>query len=566
MKSIMKRVLTCMLALALVLAFMPAMPGGQASAVSFIDVSDEEEFTVNTSSPVYYRFDASEWPKTTREGVFFKAISCGGSPKVTQVDKTGYPIGNSNDMWGGRVLNPIVVQRADFYDGTEFDYVYFKIEGGLGSKFKIYTYPYAYNQDKSNAAEISDNTGIRDFGYLGYRDSSSYGTLWYKLNAKEKAKYRIHSNIKYYYMVDDEDATYVSDAADKTVTLEKGQTLYIEQCPKDGDSSYLELSRDIFNRMTSFSWDKGTYSITEGSSTTATLKYDRLDTSRDLESTIVAYEEFNVGDGGSLSYASGCELELQSKDNSKATFSLKGLTPGKYLILAKNSEGLMPQAQVEVKPKKMNVKGASSEGTHKSSKVHWGTQTGASKYAVYLKNSKGTYVKKGTTTKNDYNITGLSANKTYYVKIAPVKTGSFNGSSYSIEGAKSDAIKIVTAPSKAPKITSAKATGTKYHKATKTWHPGHWDAGNVWHDGYYTTTSAYSTAAVKVKHKKVSGATSYASNGISFSKGIAGYKISGKVKAGKKQTVKIRAVKKSGSSVAYGPWSKSKTVKLKGAK
>lgn len=579
MKQLIRKTLTYLTVLVMMMLFTPVLPGGEVSAVTFIDVQDNNvcesadapgegnAFTITTSSDQYVRFDAEEWLKTTRVGVFFTAVSCGGTPRVTQVDENGNEIGSSNDMWAGRTLDPIVVTKADIYDSTEYPYVYFKISGGLNSRFSISSYPYAYNQTKDTAAELADNTEITGFNNMTWRDSNcSYGTLWYKLTAEEKAKYRIHSPVRYYYGIDDENVSLVPDASDTTVTLDKGKTLYIEIIADRKKNITMEISREVFNRMTSMEFDKSPYNIVEGDSTTVTLNYERLDPGRPLESDIVAYDEFSVGDGGVLSYASGCELALKSRDDSKAVFDLKGINPGRYLIMAKNSEGLMPQAIVNVMPKKMNVKGASSEGTHKSSKVHWGTQIGVGKYVVYLKASDGNYIKKGTAGSNDYNIKGLSANKTYYVKIAPVKTGSFNGSAYSIEGAMSDPVKIVTAPSKAPKIKSAKATGTKYHKAVKTWHAGHYDAGYVWHPGYYTTSPAYSSAAVKVNHTKVKGASSYTSNGISFSKGTAGYKLSGKIKAGKKQSVKIRAVKKSGSSIAYGPWSKAKVVKLKAAK
>lgn len=550
------RTMICLTVFAAMMIFLPALTGSEANAVSFTDVNDGVEFNVGTSSDQYYRYEPDDWPKTYREIVFITAVSTGGTPKVTLVDSNGNSLGSSNDMWGGRRIQlgaPVV--RQEIYN--PFDYVYFKISGGLGSKFRVNSYPYWYNQEKSSASEIADKPEVRDFADIAERDTGcSYGTLWYRLKAEEKAKYRISTTVKsYYYCIDNEKAVYVPDSATKTVTVNKGSTLYIELMADEENADTLKISRDIFNRMTTMKLDASTYSLTEGKSKTITLKYSKLDANRPLESTIV-----------SSSVGGDCKLVKESVGETSAKYTLSGKNPGKFKITVTNSEGLKATAVVNVVPKKMNVAGASSEGTHKSSKVHWGTQIGASKYAVYLKNSSGKYVKKGTTAGTDYNIKGLKANKTYYVKLAAVKTGEYNGTSYSIEGALSDPIKIVTAPSKKPVIRKATSTGTKYHRATSRYQVGHWDAGGVWHKGYYITTPAHSTAAVKVKHSKVKGASSYVSNGISFSKGIAGYSIGGKVSAGKKQTVKIRAVRKSGTSIAYGPWSKAKTVRLKGAK
>ncbi len=564
-----RRLLAVMLAVCVSMAFMPMLPGGQASAVTFIDVQDNSSaemagnpgsgnaFSLSTSSAQYIRFTPEDWPKTTRSEVFLTAISCGGTPKVVQVDSSGNEIPGAavHDMWGGHTMEPIVITRNEMYD--PYPYVYFKITGGLGSKFSISSYPFYYNQSKDRASEILDDTSVKGFNVLKERETgNSDGTLWYKLTALEKAKYRISTTAKkYYYCIGNGDAVYVPDGSEKTVTVSKGQTLYIEIVADKKKCDILTIERDIFNRMTSMKFNASTYNVPEGTSKTISLNYAKLDPNKSLESTIVSFDS-----GG------GCKLTKGTVGQTSTSFTLTGKNPGKYTIQAKNSEGVTATAVVNVVPKKMIVAGASSEGTWKSSVITFGSQIGAKKYAIYLRNSSGQYVYKGMATTNKYNVTGLKANKTYYVKIAPVASGTFKGSAYNIYGPQSDAIKIITAPAKAPVIKKAKATGTKYHKATRTYHSGRWDAGGVWHSGYYTKNPAYSSAAVKVTYTKVKGATSYASNGMSFKKNIAGYTIAGKVKAGKKVKVKVRAVKKSGSSIAYGPWSKAKTVKLKKAK
>ena len=140
-----------------------------------------------------------------------------------------------------------------------------------------------------------------------------------------------------------------------------------------------------------------------------------------------------------------------------------------------------------------------------------------------------------------------------------------------------EGVGAMTAPYKAPTLKSAKQKGgTKYIKPYKKsiWHPA--TKSRV---GHYETVKLgnQSNANVKIKIKKVSGAKYYEANKgntnavsqgtnvINFFKNKLSFTYKGKI-SGKTEKVKVRGVWKKGVCTAYGPWSKTKKVKIKGNK
>lgn len=552
MAKVMKKSVAFVLALIMAVAFMPMLPGGEASALSpdFIEVTPETTINVGTSDTKYYYIEAQNlYLKNLNNAIVIECIQTGGTPKVTQVDESKNQIGTEHDAWQTWKMEPIKVAIGSN--------VYFKITGGLGAKFIIHEYPWFANTDPQNPREILDNTEVKNFDFMRAEETaSSYGNRYYTLTATEKAKYRIEaSNVG----VD------VTEATDKKTTIEaggkydfilnKGKTLFIalKSNFKEGE---VIIYRDIFNYMKTMQFEKTSYSVLAGKTATMKLNFTNLDSNKKNESTIVSKGLYN-SDGDPV--ASVTQEDIN-------TYTTSYDRPGVYTVKVKNSEGKTATTKLTIRPAKPIVSGYTATGTASSSKISiYDTHaSGIDGFAVYLK-SGSTYKYKGLTSYsngyNTFNIKNLKANQTYYVKVkAYKKIGTEKAySSYS------DAMKIITAPSKKPYIKSSKALKTTYYKGTSTYHKGYWDAGGVWHKGYYIKTPAHSIASVQLYFASIKGATSYTSTYGALTKKRVGISVSGKAKAGKKR-LRIRAVKKSGRAIAYGPWSSYKYVKIKAAR
>lgn len=266
------------------------------------------------------------------------------------------------------------------------------------------------------------------------------------------------------------------------------------------------------------------------------------------------------------------------------TVSFQYPTPGTYKLTIKTSEGLTAPLTVKITPNKMNYKYVKSVGTHNSTTIQWNTpqwsgdiggnyypnMANANYYRIYqYKGGKYVRVWSGAAgagniaAVNKAKISKLAANKTYSFRIAACWK---NSDGTILEGPKSTTFKAVTAPSRKPKLK--KATGVKTKYTPKKVYPGYWDSAWVWHDR--VTISAYSMATVKYSIGKVSGASGYQAyankQSVNISNSKATFKYGGKLKA-KTVKTRIRSVKKNKTynSVAYGPWTSYKSVKLKRA-
>ncbi len=593
----MKRVAAAALALITAFAFMPVLPGGQASAATAEKIG-EYSFTgtawgddtvyasyTNKNTAVQYNifnlsYDSTIYLKVKEPVdyslyIFDSLEKLNSAASAGTMTNAGYVASYSQKSTGYEFelkagTYYFASYRPTGLNGTSIKYDVYWTASERNTSMKAAD---SVSCDFSKTATASDPT-IHDVN-CGMDGCGSGGTLYWKFTVTDKAYYKLQGyDESYTYRPVDSTTKYY----DMKILDSKGNVVkaYTSDPIKKEQQGYVAL-------------DKGTYYIASQAGAFA-YSYGMILSCydfREITSFSVANVSGYAGDKLTLKLTAS-PSDFESTFNVNGTKFGKGQTvtfqyarPGKYSFPVKTSEGLSKTVSITIKPVKLALGGARSQGTWKSTTLYWPSSTrsvsigskyypnepNANFYRVYMyKGGKYVRVWQGAA-KSGVNqsatITGLAGNKTYSFKIAACWKCS-DGTV--IEGAQSDVLKAVTAPAKAPVIKKAKATGTKYHKATKTYHSGRWDAGGVWHSGYYTKNPAYSSAAVKVTYTKVKGATSYTSNGVSFKKNIAGYTIAGKVKAGKKVKVKVRTVKKSGSSIAYGPWSKAKTVKLKKAR
>ena len=403
-----------------------------------------------------------------------------------------------------------------------------------------------------------------DEGSKGFTSKSSAGEIWYKKTFTEKTYFQVSVLNRYCNIYKNDSTVSLDDPSDgetsEAIIFDAGDTAYIKIAGQYGMPVTVSDKSYEYTQLTSISFPKDTYTVAKGGTISIAMDWKKENNDLDKDGAYDPYEskvEYFV-DGSEYSYAYGTG-EADNATTLDFTSNDTSLGVGKHTIKAVTSEGLTAETTVIVTPGAIPASSIKSVGTWKSSKISWATVysgTGTSGYDVYLKNSSGTYVKKGSSTGSSYNLTGLSSNKTYYVKVVGYVT--VDGVKYS-DPSTSSAVKVLTASSTKPKITSLKSAGKKYY--AKKWNSGYWTAAGNWVSGYWT--SAHTNFYYKVKYSKVSGATTYQDNHTLTVKTGKGYmSVNGK-KTSKKVSVKVRSVRKSGTSVAYGPWSTAKSVTVK---
>lgn len=247
----------------------------------------------------------------------------------------------------------------------------------------------------------------------------------------------------------------------------------------------------------------------------------------------------------------------KSSVEDKSIAYIYGKQLGTYTSKVTTSEGISKTITVLVKPNPAMV--SEMTATTKSKKkavltVKWEGDT--SSYNVYLKKGND-YTKVASVNSKSYTFNNLAPGKTYNIRVESVHKDSSTMSGDFV---------AYTAPYSMPKITSYKQKGkTTYRKPYYEWHWNNTRFVKVWYGNR-------SSATIKLKFKKVKGATYY---GLSYGdgdKGIArtgngtvymGFK--GKIKA-RSQKLQLRAVFVKGKCTAYGPWGKATKIKVKGAR
>lgn len=241
------------------------------------------------------------------------------------------------------------------------------------------------------------------------------------------------------------------------------------------------------------------------------------------------------------------------------------LTSDTFLTTAKRLTYSIPVRPAAV----TNVKASSFNVGYKSAKITGAaavgigdaTKNGSKIRIQQYRSGSWTTVKTIDSGTASATLSGLKANTTYKYRLVGCVPAT--GSGKELTGAASETITVKTGLKTAPKVKSVKVTGAKVKKTAKTWHSGRWDAGGVWHAGYYTSGSYQTTYTVKVKlKKKVSGTKGILINGTK-AKGTGKtftkkFTVSGKLK-GKKRSFAIASYR----APSYIGSSKSVTKKAK---
>ena len=342
--------------------------------------------------------------------------------------------------------------------------------------------------------------------------------------------------------------------------LDKGTYLLVAYGSTDGSTYSMPIKSRDFKDIKKINC-KDTYEVYQGTTKIA-ISYEPAD----FESTVKwskGDENFSID-----TYDSNAKINLEPTE---AIISANAL--GEFTSTITTSEGVSKTIKVMVKPRPTQVSHAEAVTKSKSKatiKLEWSGD--ANWYKVYQKSSKDKdfkVVKETSDTKVTLN-TKPNMNFTYKIESCYKKDGKIVSSSMG------EGVGAMTAPFKAPTLKSAKQKGgTKYVKPyTKSvWHPATKSRA-----GYYETLKLgnQSNASVKVKIKKVGakyyeankGNTNAISQGtdvVNYFKNKLSFTYKGKI-GGKTEKIKVRGVWKKGVCTAYGPWSKTKKVKIKGNK
>lgn len=338
--------------------------------------------------------------------------------------------------------------------------------------------------------------------------------------------------------------------------LDKGTYLLEMYSTKTGDQCSVDIKSRDFKDIKKITVQEN-YEVYRGSKTPITLTYEPSDHESSITWTNQNEDCLEIRN-----------YDSETKDwlsDDKAIIYAKSL--GTYTGTITTSEGITKTITVLVKPNPTKVSAATSMTSSKkkaSVVLDW---TGDGNYYKIYEKSGNDYkvVKETTATKVTLSKT---PGKTYNYKIESC----YKAGGQIVCSSMGDGVDVITAPFKKPTIKSAKQSGnTKYTKPyTET--EKHWNGKYYYYETHKRGNS--SSATVKIKYTNVKGAKGYESNKgntgflnnigiVSKNKLLFGY--SGKIKA-KTEKIKIRGVWVKGNSVAYGPWSKVKKVKIKKAK
>ncbi len=256
------------------------------------------------------------------------------------------------------------------------------------------------------------------------------------------------------------------------------------------------------------------------------------------------------------------ESKVTVTGNGTNILTIKTLSKSEYKITAgariatktikfTTNDGFTQKVTVKIGPAAPTV---SSEGKTTETTLTMKT-AGATKYLIYQE-IDGKYVKIGSKKADSsgtakYTVTGLKAGKKYNFKCIPYAD--------SIQGGAAKHV-AVTAYNVKPSNVTATCT-----KSTYTAPYYHWEWNDTSDSWYKVWEGDYTMSAITVKYTKPTGSSYVEVNFERVDSGKVYYKKSnGKLGSGKTATLSFVGVRKSGSSIAYGPAYK-KTVTLKAA-
>lgn len=438
--------------------------------------------------------------------------------------------------------------------------------GGGASKVK------AENNDVSSAQslELSDSDDSVSVEFKQTRVDGYMTRSYYKLIVKTKTYYSFKESDNgingYLYKgdnVSDDSMLNTSELNSNNngeLLLDEGTYLLVVYGALANNSYKVVIKSRDFKDIKKINC-KDTYEVYQGTTKIA-ISYEPAD----FESTVKwskGDENFSVD-----TYDSNQKINLEPTE---AIIYANAL--GEFTSTITTSEGVSKTIKVMVKPRPTQVSYAEAVTKSKSKatiKLEWSGD--ANWYKVYQKSSKDKDFKvvKETSDSKVTLTTKPNMNFTYKIESCYKKDGKIVSSSMG------EGVGAMTAPYKAPTLKSAKQKGgTKYVKPyTKSvWHPATKSRA-----GHYETLKLgnQSNASVKVKIKKVgakyyeankgnTNAISQGTNVVNYFKNKLSFTYKGKI-GGKTEKIKVRGVWKKGVCTAYGPWSKTKKVKIKGNK
>ena len=417
---------------------------------------------------------------------------------------------------------------------------------------------------KPTVVALPSNDTTTNLSWTQTATGGSKNKVYYKLEVAEKTYYHFSqasSVVGILYKGDSVTGEVVANSItlfniNDEHLLDKGTYLLEMYSSKTGEQCSVDIKSRDFKDIKKITVQEK-FEVYRGSKTPITLTFDPADNESSIKWTNQNEDCMEIRN-----------YDTDSKDwlsNDKAIIYANSL--GTYTGTITTSEGISKTITVMVKPNPTKVSAATSTTSSKkkaSVVLEWSGD--GNYYKVYEKSGNDYKVVKETT---DSKVTlSKTPGKTYNYKIESC----YKSGGQIVCSSMGDGVDVITAPYKVPTIKSMKQSGsTKYVKPyTKT--EKHWNGKY-----YYYETHKYgnsSNAYVKIKYTKAKGSKYTAANkGATLFKAnswvLSGNKLyfgySGKIKA-KTERIKLRGVWVKGNSVAYGPWSKVKTVKIKAAK
>ena len=392
------------------------------------------------------------------------------------------------------------------------------------------------NRTFDTAKEVTIQEGFEEHFDLGKK-----GEFWWFLNVPVTGKYKFKKNnsMSLYVMPGKEPDTGKSIFKPESGSLSDTETHYLTPgvytvMGRIGSAGTIDftITNEQYSELTAMDGDAKVVMGAMGKYT-----YKLVLTPANNDADIKATAELSA------------PFSVTKVDKNTFTFESSSYSTGKGKVTFTSNDGISKEVEVAVGPVAATVK---SEGTHNSTTLKMQTNAGNKPSYIVYQQVGNDFKKVGSTSGESCTISNLKPNSEYTFKVVACDGDIEGGATIH---------KAITAPNS--KVTGIKltCTGCKYYKGRKpTWEYSRFTG---W---YKVSHPARSYASVKVKYKKPKGASYVLVNGSNIK---SGKKVSlsfyGKVKAGKKTSIILRAVRESGSSIAYGP-TVFKKVKLKGAK
>lgn len=525
-----------------------------------------------------------KYPKYSETQTFFKFTLTGKSDiEISQgvSDKDAYNLYNEKGeviaSFSEKDLNE---KRRKRIEGLDAGTYYLGIRGtspnNAGSFVggdQLFIYTVADNKTAAGAQKVdlsdSENTVTFEWQQTGVNGRDK---MYYKLNVPAKTYYDFTGSAKgvsgYLYKGDAEKgdslftAAELSDNRNGEYLLDAGTYLLAVVGPSVGSKYNVVIKSRDFKDIKKIDC-KDVYEVYKGK-TTIKLSFDP----KDNESSV----KWSEGKEGTF-VVSGYDYEKkETLPNDEAVVYAYAL--GEFTSTITTSEGVSKTIKFKVVPAPTKISKATAEtksAKKATLKLEWG-DTG-NFYKIYEKGPKDKKFKLIKTTADPKITLNKKPGKTYSYKIESC----YKKGGKVVLSSMGSAVKVMTAPNKAPAFKTLKQKGSTVY--VKPYTKSYWHPATRSRAGHYETVKQgnQSNATVTVNYTKVSGAKyiqANKGNPLGYSQGVdtimyvknsLSFTYKGKI-SGKKEQIKIRAIWKNGVCTAYGPWSKTKTVSIKASK